>query len=100
VKNYYEILGVTKDATPADLKQAYRRLASQHHPDKGGDTTRFQEIEEAYRVLSDPQQRQQYDNPQRWGSGHFQFNEGDLFSMFAEMRRRQQRRNVRLIQNI
>ena len=63
MKDYYQILGVAREANPDDIKRAYRRLASQHHPDKGGDTHRFQEIEEAYRVLSDPAQRQQYDNP-------------------------------------
>ena len=51
MKDYYAILGVAKTATPDEIKKAYRKLASQHHPDKGGDTARFQEIEEAYRVL-------------------------------------------------
>lgn len=63
MKNYYEILGVTRESTPDEIKRAYRRMASQHHPDKGGDKTKFQEVEEAYRVLSDPNQRSQYDNP-------------------------------------
>ena len=63
MKNYYQILGVSPQATPEEIKHAYRRLASQHHPDKGGDTARFQEIQEAYAVLSDAAKRQQYDNP-------------------------------------
>jgi DnaJ-class molecular chaperone len=63
MKNYYETLGVTRESTPDEIKRAYRRLASQHHPDKGGDKIKFQEVEEAYRVLSDPQQRAQHDNP-------------------------------------
>jgi len=63
MKNYYEILGVSRDAKPDEIKRAYRRLASQHHPDKGGDKNKFQEVEEAYRTLSDPSTRSQYDNP-------------------------------------
>ena len=63
MKNYYEILGVTRESNPDDIKRAYRRLASQHHPDKGGDKHKFQEVEEAYRTLSDPNARARYDNP-------------------------------------
>ena len=47
MKDYYKTLGVDRTATPDQIKQAYRRLASQHHPDKGGDTAKFQEIQEA-----------------------------------------------------
>jgi len=63
MKNHYETLGVKTSATADEIKRAYRKLASQHHPDKGGDVKKFQEIEEAYRILSDPQSREQYDNP-------------------------------------
>ncbi len=69
--SHYDTLGVSKSATPEEIKKAYRKLASQHHPDKGGDTAKFQQVEEAYRILSDPNQRQQYDNPQPQG---FRFN--------------------------
>ena len=48
--SHYDTLGVSKTATPEEIKKAYRKLASQHHPDKGGDTAKFQEIEEAYSV--------------------------------------------------
>ena len=61
--DYYNTLGVAKQASADEIKRAYRKLASQHHPDKGGDTKKFQEIEEAYRTLSDPDKRAQYDNP-------------------------------------
>jgi curved DNA-binding protein len=61
--NFYETLGVAKNATADDIKRAYRKLASQHHPDKGGDTSRFQEIQSAYDTLSDSVKRQEYDNP-------------------------------------
>lgn len=63
MKDHYATLGVARSATAEDIKRAYRRLASQHHPDKGGDTAKFQQIEEAYRVLGDPGSRQEYDNP-------------------------------------
>lgn len=80
--NYYSILGVDRTANTADIKQAYRRLASQHHPDKGGDKAQFQQIQEAYAVLSDQQKRQQYDNPQPDISGIFGFGGqwGDVFT--------------------
>jgi len=63
--DYYGILGVAKTATPDEIKKAYRKLASQHHPDKGGDKVKFQEIQSAYDVLSNSDKRQQYDNPAR-----------------------------------
>jgi len=65
--DHYQTLGVSKTATPDEIKKAYRKLASQHHPDKGGDTAMFQKLEEAYRTLSDPEKRQQYDNPNPFG---------------------------------
>jgi DnaJ-class molecular chaperone len=59
--DYYEVLGVSKNADAADIKKAYRKLASQHHPDKGGDSAQFQKIQEAYETLSDSNSRAQYD---------------------------------------
>lgn len=58
---HYATLGVTESASADEIKKAYRKLASQHHPDKGGDTAKFQEIQTAYDVLSDAQKKQQYD---------------------------------------
>ena len=69
--DYYQILGVDKNASQDDIKKAYRKLASKHHPDKGGDHTKFQEIQAAYSTLSDPQKRAEYDNPQPQFSHHF-----------------------------
>jgi len=76
---YYEILGVAKDAKPDEIKKAYRKLASQHHPDKGGDKTKFQEIQSAYDTLSDTDKRQQYDMQQNgFGRTQFHFTSGDM----------------------
>jgi DnaJ-class molecular chaperone len=61
--DHYNTLGVAKNASPDEIKKAYRKLASQHHPDKGGDKAKFQEIQVAYDTLSDTNKRQQYDNP-------------------------------------
>jgi curved DNA-binding protein len=86
VKDYYKILGVDRSATDDDIKRAFRRLASQHHPDKGGDTEQFQEIQEAYSVLGDPQRRTEYDAPpqvriHRGGPPGFDFDA--IFDMFG-----------------
>jgi curved DNA-binding protein len=89
--NAYETLGVPKGASEEEIKKAYRRLASAHHPDKGGDTGKFQEIQSAYDTLSDPVRRQQHDNPNPFGGhpghGGFEFHFGgggpeDLFTQF------------------
>ncbi|HYD93535.1 MAG TPA: DnaJ C-terminal domain-containing protein [Candidatus Paceibacterota bacterium] len=61
-KNYYEILGVDKKATKDDIKKAFRKLAQQHHPDKGGDEAKFKEITEAYATLGDEKRRREYDS--------------------------------------
>src|ERR1700712_4051899 len=61
-RDYYEVLGVNKDASADEIKKAFRKLAVQHHPDKeGGDETKFKELNEAYEVLKDQQKRQRYD---------------------------------------
>jgi curved DNA-binding protein len=91
--NAYETLGVPKGASESDIKKAYRKLASQHHPDKGGDTQRFQEIQSAYETLTDPVKRQQHDSPNPFhgqsgpNGSHFEFHFGgsgpeDLFAQF------------------
>lgn len=60
--NPYDTLGVARDADTDTIKRAYRKLAAQNHPDRGGDTARFQEIQSAYDTLSDPGKRAQYDH--------------------------------------
>ncbi|KKW18964.1 MAG: Chaperone protein DnaJ [Candidatus Adlerbacteria bacterium GW2011_GWC1_50_9] len=60
-KDYYKVLGVPRNAPKEDIKKAYRKLAHQYHPDKGGDEARFKEVSEAYQVLSNDSKRAQYD---------------------------------------
>ena len=61
-KNYYQILGLNEDASPGAIKSAYRILAMEVHPDHSGSNCQpFQDIQEAYSVLSDPQRRSAYD---------------------------------------
>jgi molecular chaperone DnaJ len=72
-KDFYKVLGVAKDTSDAELKKTYRKLARQFHPDSNaGDAkaeARFKEISEAYSVLSDPEQRAEYDQVRAMGSG-------------------------------
>lgn len=71
-KDYYKTLGVEKNASEADIKAAFRKLAHEHHPDKnGGDDKKFKEINEAYQTLSDKSKRSQYD---QFGSSGPQFS--------------------------
>ena len=73
--DYYETLGVDRDAGGADLKSAYRRLAKEYHPDRNPDNAeaeaKFKEISEAYEILSDEQKRAAYDQ-----MGHAAFQQG------------------------
>jgi len=112
-KDYYEILGVNKNASKTEIKKAYKKLALKYHPDRGGDAEKFKEISEAYAVLSDDNKRSQYDQfghqafDQRFsqedifrganfgdifseifGGGGFG---GDIFDMFFGGQRREQR---------
>lgn len=68
-KDYYNILGVSKNASQDEIKQAFRKLAHKYHPDKaGGDELKFKEINEAYQILGDEKKRKQYD---QFGSNDF-----------------------------
>ena len=78
----YAVLGLDKQASPEDIKKAYRKLAVKHHPDKGGDQEKFKEISAAYEILSDEQKRHEHDNPQPQGMPG---GMGDLFrNMFNQ----------------
>lgn len=102
-RDYYEVLGLSKDASDDEIKKAFRRVAVEHHPDRGGDEAKFKEANEAYEVLKDPAKRQRYDqfghagvggasgggNPfGGFGNGqemHFDFGDlglGDIFGSF------------------
>lgn len=73
-KDYYQVLGLTKSATPDEIKKAYRKLALQYHPDRNkekGADLKFKEATKAYEVLSDPQKKQTYDQ-----FGHSAFEQG------------------------
>src|SRR5690349_6813819 len=97
-KDFYKILGVSKDVSDADLKKTYRKLARKYHPDSNqGDAkaeAKFKEVSEAYSVLSDAEQRKEYDQIRAMGSGA-RFTAGgqggaggfeDVFSMFNQGR--------------
>lgn len=98
MRDPYHTLGVERNASPEDIKQAYRRLAARHHPDRGGDTARFQEIQQAYDALTNPQpQHQQHAHPgpqgHPFGGFNFNFAFDDIFSMFTQQAHAQQRRS-------
>lgn len=87
---HYETLGVQKTVTADELKKVYRKLASEHHPDRGGDTAKFQEIQAAYDILSDPNKREQYNYGLENGEKAFHFHSGnagdmgDIFTIFRQ----------------
>ena len=96
-RDYYEILGVDKGVSDAELKKAYRKLAMKYHPDRNkGDAEaekKFKEAAEAYEVLRDPQKRAQYDQFGHagmnggggFGGGGVEFDMEDIFSRFGDI---------------
>jgi molecular chaperone DnaJ len=102
-KDYYKILGISKNASEEDIRKAFHNLAHKHHPDKGGDEKKFKEINEAYQTLSNKEKRAQYDKfgsvfeggagfepgfdfSSAWGraGGDFEFDFGDLSEMMED----------------
>lgn len=82
-RDYYEVLGVGKNASADEIKKAFRKQAIQHHPDKeGGDETKFKEINEAYEVLKDERKRQRYDQFGHAGVGSSAASDGNPFAGF------------------
>ena len=79
------MLGVSEDASNKEIKQAFKNLAKEHHPDRGGDTTKFKEANEAYDTLKDTKKRHEYDTLRKYGQnmggqgGNFHFTSGDFF---------------------
>lgn len=83
-RDYYEVLGVGKSASADEIKKAFRKAAIEHHPDKGGDESKFKEINEAYEVLKDPSKRQRYDQFGHAGVGSSAASDGgDPFAGFG-----------------
>ena len=82
--DYYETLGVNHTTTPDGIKKAYKKLASKHHPDKGGDEEEFKKIQQAYETLSNPEKKQQYDNPDPFAGGN-PFSQGNFQDIFSEV---------------
>ena len=81
MSNHYSILGVSNTASQDQIKQAYRKLAKQHHPDTGGDETKFKEVNAAYQILKDESMRREYDQPtQKMNINPTDFE--DMFSSF------------------
>jgi curved DNA-binding protein len=94
--DYYSILGINKQASQDEIKKAYRKQAMANHPDRGGDSGKFAQINEAYETLKDPNKRQAYDNPQvRMNTQSFDVNDMNTIfeAMFGRGARPQQRRN-------
>lgn len=96
--DYYSTLGVGRNASQEEIKKAYRKMAMEHHPDRGGDEKKFKQISEAYEILSDPQKKQMFDmgvdpkNQHHGGGFHqngpFEFHFGthnfeDIFNNFG-----------------
>ncbi len=83
-RDYYEVLGVSKNASADEIKKAFRRLAVQHHPDKeGGDESKFKELNEAYEVLKDSEKRKRYDQFGHAGVGSSAASDGGGFNGFG-----------------
>lgn len=126
MNDYYKTLGVPRGASKDEIKKSYRKLAHKYHPDRGGDESKFKEVNEAYQTLSDDAKRQQYDqfgrtfnnrasgfssqgfNPFSSASGqgmNFEFDMGDIFEQFfggssSKRKRQTSGRDIEIIINI
>lgn len=104
--DYYSILGVGRNATPEEIKKAYRKLAMLHHPDRGGDQEQFKRVTEAYDTLSNSDKRAAYDNPTpqfSFNSQHFNGQQNPFEHMFGQgfaQRQTPRNRDITLQANI
>jgi len=86
MKNYYDKLGVSEDASNDQIKNAFKNIAKKEHPDRGGNEVKFKEANEAYDTLKDTKKRHEYDTVRKYGQnmggqgGNFHFTSGDFFS--------------------
>jgi len=97
--DYYKVLGVEKNASDNTIKEAYKKLAKQHHPDLGGDEEKFKQINEAYETLKNPETRREYDTPNPFGdmngnSFHFRSDHMGMQDIFAQMEEQLFRQNA------
>lgn len=88
----YKTLGIDRSADASTIKSAYRRLASKHHPDRGGDTATFQSIQAAYDILGDPHKKREFDNPQPKFNGFPGQGFGNINDFFNNIFNQQQRK--------
>ena len=89
MKNYYDILGVSEDASAEQIKTAFKEIAKKEHPDRGGNEDKFKEANEAYDTLKDTNKKQEYDTMRKFGQGfgnqgsNFSFSQND-FDIFED----------------
>src|SRR5580658_3162321 len=83
-RDYYETLGVSKDASADEIKKAFRKAAVEHHPDRGGDEVKFKEVNEAYEVLKDTDKRKRYDQFGHAGVGGASGGGGNPFGGYGQ----------------
>jgi len=83
--DYYDALGIKEDASNAEIKKSFRKLAQTHHPDMGGNEEKFKEINEAYDTLKDPQKKEEYDNMRNWQSRGGNFTSGFPFQDLGDI---------------
>lgn len=93
--DHYATLGIHKSASTDDIKAAFKKLALQYHPDKGGDSKHFAKITEAYDVLSNADKRHEYDNPT-----DFNFTTDDIFSQWVNKQRYHRNQNIKITYSI